>query len=80
MPELVRDEFNAYKKTLLQDHLYELIFKEGQQSQHSSSSTSFTSNGLADMPSLGPVSDSGLSVHLQEMESSVFELIAEVIL
>lgn len=28
MPELVRDEFNAYKNTPLQEHLYELIFKE----------------------------------------------------
>ncbi len=28
LPEMVREEYNAYRKTLLQFHLYEFIFKE----------------------------------------------------
>ena len=78
MPELVRDEFNAYKKTLLQEHLYEQIFKEA--SNQSASSSASTSPSLTDMPSLGsaPESSSHLAAQLQELESSVFELIAEV--
>ena len=48
MPKLERDEFNAYRKTLLQDYLYELIFRESQ----STSSSPVLSPDFA-MPSLG---------------------------
>jgi hypothetical protein len=47
MPQLEREEFNAYRKTMLQDYLYELIFKEGQ-----SSAGQPDAGGLA-MPSFG---------------------------
>lgn len=74
IPELTRDEFNAYKRTLLQEHLYELIFKESQ-----SSSTASNSLSLMELPSLGPSSENNdLSAHMQVLETSGFELIAEV--
>ena len=28
-PEVCKEEFNDYKKTMLQEHVYEFIFKEG---------------------------------------------------
>ena len=73
MPELTREEFNVYKNTILQEHLYELIFKESQ-----TSSTASNSLSLMELPSLGPSNESDLSTLLQEIETSVFELIAEV--
>ena len=32
MPELGREEFNVYKKTIYQEYIYEFIFKEGKPS------------------------------------------------
>ena len=81
MPELIRDEYNAYKKTLLQEHLYELIFKESK-----SSSTASTSASLMELPSLSPCPfscsefESSPILNLQEIETSIIEFIAEVAL
>lgn len=61
---------------MLQEHLYELIFREGEQTR--STSASSTGSALLDLPALGGPSDSGLSAYVQELESAAFELVAEV--
>lgn len=71
-PELIRDEFNAYRRTLLQDYLYELIFKEG-------TTTASSSMGcLEDMPSLMENMECTINCQLQIIESSISALIEEV--
>lgn len=51
MPELVRDEFNAYKNTPLQEHLYELVFKEKDyESSSSMELPSFSLEAEEEMP------------------------------
>jgi hypothetical protein len=55
MPELVRDEFNAYKNTPLQEHLYELIFKEADQESSSSMEMPMSSFGPEELPDFAEV-------------------------
>jgi len=79
MPEMVRDEFNAYKKSILQEHLYELLFKEAEPISTTSTAASFES--LMDMPSLsfGEEECSGVDFEIQEFELRINELIGEVV-
>ena len=74
MPGLFRDEFNAYRKSMLQDYLYEMLFKEDE-----SSSTASTSLSLMEMPSLsiGDKEDQ-IDLNLQEIEQHMEELLNEV--
>lgn len=56
MPELIRDEFNTYKNTSLQEHLYELIFKEAEQESSSSLELlSFSLEGDEGLPDFAEV-------------------------
>lgn len=69
MPELIRDEFNTYKNTPLQEHLYELIFKEAEQESSSS----------LELPSFSLEGDEGLP-DFAEVEALVPEYIMGVFL
>lgn len=73
LPKLEREEFNAYRKTLLQYHLYELIFQEGA----SESSMEEFSTGLGDLPPLEE-SSSALTDALNSIKSSWLTLVEEV--
>lgn len=64
--ETVRDEFNAYKKTSLQEYLYELLFKDEESEEESFS--------LA-MPSLSSI-DNGFN---EELKSNIDKLAMEVL-
>ncbi len=77
-PELVRDEFNAYRKTILQEHLYGMIFKESSGSE-TTEGASTGCGSLMDMPALGPELSPDLSMQLTKMELSALELISEVL-
>jgi len=66
LPELVRDEFNAYKRSLFQEYLYGLIFKE------SSSASSYA------ISSVFPPEFSGLTTQLEHISALIPELISEV--
>jgi len=69
MPELIRDEFNAYKTTPLQEYLYELIFKEA---DHEPSS-------IMELPTFSFDSEEGLP-DFTKVEALVPEYIAGVAL
>ncbi len=77
MPELIRDEFNAYKKTLLQEHLYELLFKESSSSA-STSASSMEMPPLSPCPSPSPELEPPSGLNLHEFEAGLVELVAEV--
>jgi hypothetical protein len=72
MPELVREEFNVYKKTLLQDYLYEAIFKESK-----SESTASTSFSLGELPTLSDLPEVDIAGQIQTLEASALSLIEE---
>ena len=66
-PELTREEFNSYKKTILQEHLFGLIFNEAKSLNPSSN---------MELPSFNEPSP--LLEQLKKLESSAFELVTEV--
>ena len=79
MPELVRDEFNAYKKSTLQEYLYELLFKEAGTATTTSISTSAAGcTSLGDLPSFEDNYETDLPIRLQKLEASALQLIVDV--
>eukprot|EP00826_Nyctotherus_ovalis_P005281 TRINITY_DN11189_c0_g1_i2.p2 TRINITY_DN11189_c0_g1~~TRINITY_DN11189_c0_g1_i2.p2 ORF type:complete len:155 (-),score=24.19 TRINITY_DN11189_c0_g1_i2:402-866(-) len=69
LPRMIRDEFNAYKKTALQEYLYELLFREGERESTASTAASLMEFSL------------GLSEEfdMQEWGLDVSELVKEVV-
>ncbi len=67
IPDLTRDEFNAYKQTLFQEHVYGLIFHEAD--------VGASPMELSDIIPTIP----GLSSVLEKLGSSVSEFAAQVI-
>lgn len=73
IPKMVRDEFNAYKKSTLQEYLYELLFKEGEQT-----STASTAASLMELPPLLLEEEEPCELDMEEFELNIEELIGEV--
>ncbi len=72
MPKLTRDEFNAYKKTLVQDHIYEFIF-------HESDSQCSTATSSPQLSPLSTVNEGERNEELiREIEPLVLQLISQV--
>lgn len=71
-PELSRDEFNAYRVTILQEYLYELIFKES----NSTASSSF--NSMGELPVFEEDQCNELNEQFQMLASAIPNLIEDV--
>jgi hypothetical protein len=77
MPDLVRDEFNAYKMTMLQEYLYELLFKEASNGSSSGASTACCSS-LEELPSLGEDTERDLGTRLQQLQALSLQFLTDV--
>lgn len=69
LPRAPRDEFNAHKKTALQEHLYELLFRQGERESTASTAASL----MEFLPGLSEEFD------MQEWGLDVSELVKEVV-
>jgi len=74
IPDMIKDEFNAYKKTSLQEYLYKSLFKNTEQT-----STTSTTASLLDLPSLSLEGEDSTSLDMEELDFHLNELIGEVV-
>jgi hypothetical protein len=79
IPTLSRDEFNAYKKTILQEYFYELIFHESDSEVQTCCSSPPGDFLELETPGNGKF-EYLISQALQSLESASLEIIEEVII